>query len=79
MLLLFPLGLLSELLGAGFMIRLFASFGFPDGYDWLVKVSIALCAIFLVTVLLKIWFSRNDRQKHRHRPEWVGACAPLSV
>ena len=54
MLLLFPLGLLSELLGAGFMIRLFASFGFPDGYDWLVKVSIALCAIFLVTVLLKI-------------------------
>ena len=54
MLLLFPLGLLDELLGAGFLIRLFTYFGFPNGYDWLVKVNIALCAILLVTVILKV-------------------------
>ena len=54
MLLLFPLGVLDQLLSAGFLIRMFASLGFPDGYDWLVLVNIALCAVFLVTILLKV-------------------------
>ena len=54
MLLLFPLGVLDQLLGAGFLIRMFASLGFPKGYDWLVRMNIALCAVFLVTVLLKV-------------------------
>lgn len=53
LLLLFPLGLLDELLGAGFLIRLFTSFGFPNGYDVLVSINIFLCAVFLVTAILK--------------------------
>lgn len=54
MLLLFPLGLLDEVLGAGFLIQLFTSFGFSNGYDVLVKINILLCAIFLVTIILKV-------------------------
>lgn len=52
---LYPLGLLDELLGAGFLMRVLT----PNGYDYLVKFGLVFFAIFLVTLILKIKMFRE--------------------
>ena len=53
MLLLFPLGLLEQITGAGFMTRLFASIGLVNGFDFILTLGLSLFVVFAVTVILK--------------------------